>query len=402
MRYNGTKGNIMIYADPLLPSSETFILAQGEALENFTPYYVGPKSLGHLGLKMPKDRTLTINGIQGQIGRIREAPFRYFGYAPIYFRRLRRLEPLLLHAHFGPGGLRALGLAKWLGIPLITTFHGFDATITDSCALNGEFGHRDYVRRRDVLQQKGRLFLAVSRFVRDKILAQGFPEERTVVHYIGVDTEFFCPDNSVRRESIVLFTGNLIELKGCEYLIRAFEIIQAHMPKTELVVIGDGPERYRLEALAREKLKRFRFLGRQPREVVKQWMNRAKVFSVPSVRVKSGAEEGFGLVFVEAQAMGCPVASFSSGGIPEAVVHQETGLLAKERDWDALAHNIEALLRSNGTWQRMSQYGRRRVISHFDLNRQTAVLEKAYQAAVSPFDDFAYETKPLPVRHPSH
>lgn len=376
---DGKKDNVLIYADPLLPSSETFIQAQGEALKNFTPYYIGPKRLGRSGLKMPDNRTLAINGIRGQIGRIREAPFRYFGYAPVYFRRLRKLRPVLLHAHFGPGGLRALGLAEWLGIPLITTFHGFDATITDSYALKGKFGHRDYVRRRGILKQKGRLFLAVSRFVKDKILAQGFPEGRVIVHYTGVDTEFFCPDPAVKRDPIVLFTGNLIPLKGCEYLVRAVETVQTRIPDIELVVIGEGPERARLEALARGKLKRFQFLGRQPREVVKEWMNRAKVFSVPSVRVESGAEEGFGMVFVEAQAMGCPVASFSVGGIPEAVAHGETGLLAREKDSEALARNIEALLRNGEKWQRMSEAGWRRARSFFDLAKQTLLLEDFYR-----------------------
>lgn len=379
MLHSDKKENILIYADPLLPPSETFILAQGEALKNFTPYYIGPKSLGHLGLKMPEDRTLAINGMQGHIGRIREAPFRYFGYAPIYFRRVRRLKPVLLHAHFGPGGLRALSLAEWLGIPLITTFHGFDATITDSFAAKAKYWFRDYVCRRDVLRQKGRFFIAVSQFVRDKILTQGFPEEKVIVHYTGVDTEFFCPDPMVKREPIVLFTGNLIGLKGCEYLIRAVERVQARVPEIELIVIGDGPERDRLEALAREKLKQYRFLGRQPREVVRQWMNRAKVFSVPSVRVESGAEEGFGMAFAEAQAMKLPVVSFVSGGVPEAVADGETAYLAPERDAETLAFHLLKLLHDEALRARMGEAARSRICAQFNLWVQTQRLEGLYR-----------------------
>src|SRR5207245_202670 len=132
------------------------------------------------------------------------------------------------------------------------------------------------------------------------------------------------------------------------------------MPEIELVIIGDGPQRQQLEILAQEKLTRFRFLGLQPASVVRQWMNRAKVFSVPSVTVASGAEEGFGMVFAEAQAMECPVVSFSSGGIPEAVGHEETGLLAKERDVETLSQHILLLMKNDRLWKRMSEAGRQR------------------------------------------
>jgi colanic acid/amylovoran biosynthesis glycosyltransferase len=193
-----------------------------------------------------------------------------------------------------------------------------------------------------------------------------------------VNTEFFSPDPSVRREPVVLFVGHLTEVKGCEYLIRSMAKAQAVLPDLELVVIGDGPLRPHLEQIAKENLTHFRFLGLQPKNTVKEWMNRAKVFSVPSTTATSGAEEGFGLVFLEAQAMGCPVVSSSSGGIPEAVAHGETGLLAKERDVDALSQHILLLLGNENLWRKMSEAGRNRVKSLFDLKTQTQALEKLY------------------------
>lgn len=370
---------VLIFADSIPPPRMPFVQMQGGALENYEPYFVGIRRHSDESLRFPADHTLAINDTPGLIGKIREAPFRRFGYAPFFLRRVRRLDPVLLHAHSGFAGLSSLRMAKWLRIPLVTTFHGRDATIDNLLAVASHYGWRDYVRRRHVLASKGRLFIAVSKFMKCKMLERGFPEERIVVHYMGVDTDFFCGDPLVSREPIILFVGRLEEMKGCEFAIRAMAKVQSKLPETELVIIGDGPLRHDLERMARTELRRYRFLGVQPPEVVRQWMNRARVFSVPSLRASTGETETFGMVFAEAQSMGLPVASFASGGIPEAVGDGTTGLLAKERDWEALAYNIADLLSSRDKWQRMSDAGQQRVRSLFNLKTQTARLEEIYR-----------------------
>jgi glycosyltransferase involved in cell wall biosynthesis len=184
------------------------------------------------------------------------------------------------------------------------------------------------------------------------------------------------------RKPVVLFAGRLVEKKGCEFLIRAMHKVQARMESVELVVIGDGPLRNKLEQQARENLRSVRFLGRCSPLMVRAWLRAACVFSTPSVIAESGDAEGFGMVFAEAQAMGVPVASFATGGIPEAVEHGVTGLLAPERDCDALANNIVALLTNHSMWQRFSAAGQERVKRLFDLDKQAAKLEKVYQEIV--------------------
>lgn len=378
---------VAIYADPLLSPTMTFVLAQGEALEGFTPYYIGPCRLDDRGLKMPADRTLALNGMRGMFGKVREAPFRRFGFAPLYFQRVQRLKPVLLHAHSGPAGLTALRLAEWLRVPQVTTFHGFDATAKNTAATDPRYGNRDYVRRKHVLMEKSLLFIAVSRFIRDKLLQQGFREEKVVVHYTGVDTEYFRPFPAVAREPIILFVGTLHEGKGCEYAIRAMGKVQSTLPEAELVIIGNGSLRSDLEQMAKEELRRYRFLGTQPPEVVRQWMNRARVFTTPSVTAKSSWTEAFGMVFAEAQAMCLPVASFASGGIPEVVAHFETGLLAKERDWEGLASNIQILLQDDAMRERMAEAGRQRACSLFNLKKQTTLLEDLYKQVLDYSDN---------------
>jgi colanic acid/amylovoran biosynthesis glycosyltransferase len=374
-RAHDIRPSILIYRSTLLPLSETFVLSQPEALENFTPYFVGFTRVE--GLRLP-ERRFHLIGEVGALGSTKRMMYKLFGVAPGLARHLRSLNPVLIHAHFGVDSVQALWLARRLRIPLVITYHGYDATMKEKYARKYSYDYRRYLRWRPVIQREGSLFVAVSEFVRERLIAQGFPPERVLVHYVGVDTGLFTPDFSVSRAPVVLFAGRLVDSKGCGYLIQAMEKVQRQVPEAELVVIGDGPLRRDLEQMASEKLRKYRFLGAQSQNEVRQWMNRAKVFSVPSFTTHWGTSEGFGLVFAESQAMGLPVASFATGGIPEAVEHGVTGLLAKERDVDGLAYNISSLLTDERVWRQFSDAARRRVRDRFDLRDQTVRLEEMY------------------------
>lgn len=164
--------------------------------------------------------------------------------------------------------------------------------------------------------------------------------------------------------------------------IRAMEQVQSAIPDIKLVVIGDGPLRNELQTLAAEKLSNFSFLGTQDSATVRSWMQRAKLLCVPSIVARSGDAEGFGIVFIEAQAMGTPVVSFATGGVPEAVEHGNTGFLAKERDWRQLAVHIVDLCKNNSLWREMSRAGIERVRRSFSLDRQCALLENLYFTSI--------------------
>jgi glycosyltransferase involved in cell wall biosynthesis len=148
-------------------------------------------------------------------------------------------------------------------------------------------------------------------------------------------------------------------------------------------VIGDGPLRSRLETLARELNVRCRFLGVQPASTVREALQRAQIFCVPSVTAANGDSEGLGMVFAEAQAMGVPVVSTRHGGIPEVVSDRVTGLLAPERDHEALADSLCLLLGNEDLWQAFRAAGLQHVEQRFDLKRQTALLEAVYDRVLT-------------------
>jgi len=269
-----------------------------------------------------------------------------------------------------------------LGLPLIVTLHGWDATVRDEVFRRHSIALNRYVGRRPEVARMAARVMCTSEFVRGQAHKKGFSPDKTVVHYIGVDTRKFVPDPAVERKPIVLFAGRLVEEKGCEYLIRAMEMVQSKVGNVEMVVLGDGPLRKQLARQARSRLRSFRFAGWCEPAIVRHWMNKASVFCTPSIVSRAGDTETFGMVFAEAQAMGLPVASFAIGGIPEAVEHGVTGLLAPERDTNALANNIVTLLTDGAMWRRFSAAGQERVKRLFDLEKQTAKLEQIYHEVI--------------------
>jgi glycosyltransferase involved in cell wall biosynthesis len=368
---------LVLFNSLLLPPSQTFIRALGEGLQQFTPYYVGSRRVP--GLDLPSERTLVVN--RGNfLGKVAEGNFKLFGFAPRLYRRIKQLNPVLIHAQFGLSGALVLPWARSLNVPLLVHYRGADATVTEESARYASLNHWLYYRRKKALQQQARLFITVSKFIKDKLVEQGFPKEKIIPHYHGVDLSQFSPDPDLAREPIVLFVGRLTEKKGCEYLIRAMAKIQSVLPEVELVIIGDGTLRASLESLAGKLLHRYQFLGLQPAPVVRSWMNRARILATPSVTAAGGDSEGLPNVVLEAQAMKLPVLGTIHAGIPEAVIHGETGWLVPERDSEGLAEYGLQLLQDEQLWQHFSIKGREHVEVNFDRSKQTRILEGIYES----------------------
>ena len=237
-----------------------------------------------------------------------------------------------------------------------------------------------YLKQRQRLWERTTLFLCVSEFIRQRALEAGFPAENLRVHFIGVNPNKFSPGNEERQKHLVLFVGRLVEKKGLAYLLRAMAEIQR---SATLVVIGDGPLRPRLEALATELGVPCEFLGTQSASTVQHWLRRARVLCAPSVIASSGDTEGLPIAICEAQAMGVPVVSTLHAGIPEIVVHGETGLLAPERDSQALTQYILRLLEDDAFWRQCSGRGAERMQEKFNLVTQTRELESIYAQAMA-------------------
>jgi len=375
--------NILIYRDLLLPYSETFIPAQVDALSKYQGFYAGTLKSAEGSNLINQERQINLTDF-ARYSTLSRLMFKLFGYINHdWLKAIVQVQPALIHAHFGSDGLWSLPIAKYFNIPLIVTFHGYDAILTEQSLNLPSLSFQLYLKRRQQLLKETNLCIAVSQFIRTNLLNIGCPDNKIIVHYIGIDTNKFQPSFDIQRQPIVLFVARLVEFKGCKYLIKAMQIVQAAMPAAELVIIGNGHLRAELEHLAKESLQKYHFLGSQTPEVVRDWMRRSQVFCVPSVTESSGLAEAFGMVFAEAQAMGLPVVSYKSGGIPEVVAHEETGLLAQEGNIEELAAHIIKILSDSSLWQYFSEHGIDRVNSQFNLFKQTHKLEKFYDNLIT-------------------
>ena len=376
---------MLIYRNDLIEKSETFILSQATSMERYRGIFCGMTQKPEGILPDEASRSLLIGADRkSRVGSfLRKSAFMVSGFAPEWRARCKAFHPALLHAHFGVDGAFALPLQRALGVPLVVSLHGYDVTSSDE-ALRRSAGGRLYLRRREQLFARTELFICVSRFIRDQARDRGFPAAKLWVHSIGIDLKTFQADESVQRQPIVLFIGRLVEKKGCRHLVAAMRAVQRAMPSARLVIIGEGPLRQDLEEHAAQSLPgEYQFLGTQPPDVVRSWLRQAMVFCVPSVTAANGDREGLGMVFCEAQAMGVPVASFASGGIPEAVLDDVTGFLTPERDEIGLAASICRLLKDPVLWAEMSSQGKKRVKQHFDLRSQTRLLESRYDQVIA-------------------
>lgn len=407
-----TERVVAVYREKLLAYTEPYIRTQAEAVPGYRSVYVGARRVPH-GVELPAERTVVLrdqyrrlDGLLDRVvrrlpphgpfrllaagsvaGRASEAAFKLLGVNPHLEALVRARGPVLVHAHLGVDGAHALPLARRLGLPLVVTFHGFDATATDAELARQPTRGRVYLRRRAAMQREAARIVAVSGFIADLLRARGWPDDRLTVHHMGVDTGLFRPDPAAlpvhERPPVVFFAGRLIEKKGLEHLIDALAAARARVPDAELVVAGVGPRRAALERRAAAAGVPVRFLGRVSPDEIRSWLARARLFAMASVRARNGDGEGLPTVIVEAMACGLPVAATAHAGIPEAVADGETGLLAPERDVPALAAHLAALLGDPARCARMGQAGRARALAHFDHRRQAARLAAIYDAVLA-------------------
>ncbi|WP_432357383.1 glycosyltransferase [Sporosarcina sp. UB5] len=250
----------------------------------------------------------------------------------------------LTHAHYAfPTGIISLIGKKLFGIPYVVTVHGgdIDKMAAKSARIAG------YTR--NVLQQADAVITVGERLKQDVIGKFGVKEEHVHVMSMGVDTDIFKPmrKEEARKqldilptEKLLVFVGNMIEAKGVLDLVDAFTIVHKDHPDAALHLIGSSKDERFMETLANRLLSKDVRITHQeplPQKEVAQWIAAADVFVLPS------HHEGFGLVALEAMAVGTTVVGSDVGGL-SFLLDNDAGILVEPKNPESLATGLKQAL----------------------------------------------------------
>jgi colanic acid/amylovoran biosynthesis glycosyltransferase len=371
--------SFVVYRDALFAPSESFIPRMYCGFTELHPIYLGAKFAADRATS-PEAHLVADHARTGWLG---QAVYRQLGRIPGPLRQwLAHVAPVLIHGQFGRGGALAMPIADALGLPLAVTFHGGDATKDKHFRGRGLSG-TIFQRRRAQLMRRADLILCVSDFIRHRLIERGFPPAKLRTHHLGVQVPERLdqwPDPGARR---LLFVGRFVEKKGLHDLIVAAARLGELGEDVQLVLVGDGELRARIEAAAAGSGIRHRLTGWLPPEAVVREMADAAVLLVPSRSAASGDAEGVPTVIFEAQARGLPVVATRHGGIPEAIRDRETGLLVDAGQPEAIAAAVRGLLADQVLYRKLQHGGRRSVETCFDATRQSSRLERILLEVVS-------------------
>lgn len=313
--------------------------------------------------------TLAYDG--GMLFRIRSNPLRVF-LLPFFFlaqavaavRLHRTIGFDAVHAHWiVPQGFVAAILSVFVSRfpPLLVTSHGGDLN-----ALRGPL----FERLKRWILGRADAVTVVSHAMRDYCEERGLAPEKTIVQSMGVDLEaLFTPGDTANVRDGLIFVGRLVEKKGVEYLLEAMAILAPNYPRLKLTIVGDGPLRESLAALAHQRgvSERVRFVGSVRNEEVPAYFRSAAISIMPS------EQEGLGLVAVEAQGCGCAVVASDLPTVRDAVIDGQTGLMARPADAADLADKIAMLLEDDVLRKSLAETGRSHALEKFNWSTVGAV-----------------------------
>jgi phosphatidylinositol alpha-1,6-mannosyltransferase len=348
--------------------------------------------MGSVAAALGPDRVCCLTGTPAKYGAVPEKlrPFVYrrplafaqsnfvqaLGWATAIGEIMARERPKVVQlADVGDSSL-GLWLKRWLGLPYVVYAHGNEV-------LAAQRSTWDKPR-------------TASRFTGDLVRRMGVCADRIVTLNPGCDVELFRPsppDLTLKKQllrdrvgdRVIMTVGGLVPRKGYDTVIRALPRVLRSCPDVTYLIVTSDRRNYdtELDALARAVGVRDRvvFAYDVPTAELPRVYALSDIFVMPSRADEAACDvEGFGLVFIEANACGKPVIGGRSGGISDAVVDGKTGVLVDPGDTDGLAAAIVELLEDPELARRMGEQGRQRAIAEFDWS---VVAEKLWAVLTS-------------------
>ena len=383
---------------PWLVQTIRRLRARGVEVEVLAPAYRGLRTQTVDGVRVHRFRYApraweTLTHDQTAPDRIRERPL-FLGLVPGYVaagsaaaaRLARRGGFDVVHAFWPlPHGVIGLAAKRAAGIPLVSTFFGVELTWMEK-----ELPFLSPVLRRIVRGSDA--VTAISTYTADRLRRQVPSADPDIIPF-GATVEPAAELPPARTDPAgpfeLLFVGRLVERKGVHLLLEAMAALPAERPVV-LHVVGDGPERARLQEMAaRLRLGgRARFHGFVSTDELRARMTACDAFVLPAVVDAKGDTEGLGVVLLEAMSYGKPTIASAAGGIVDIVRDGRNGILVPPGDGPALAAAIVRMMDDPEDARRMGLAGREDVRTDFSwdviVDRLAAVYARVRRGPPPP------------------
>jgi len=275
----------------------------------------------------------------------------------------------IIHANWTIAGFNAWINNLLFHIPYIITLQGSDIYKAANLSFARKITSNTLKRAKKII--------TLSNSLKNEVMKFEILENKIEVIPNGVNTRLFNSD-SEDRENLIIYTGSLIKRKGVEFLIKAIPDVIDSYPDFRLMIIGEGNEENNLKDLVKSLSlsNHVIFLGQIDQNSVKEWLQKSKLFILPSI------EEGQGVVLVEALACGTPCIGSDIGGIPD-VISDDVGSLVPPENPKALSEAILFYLNNEDVWLKKSKNSRIRATQHFDWDVVGKKIVQLYYSLLS-------------------
>lgn len=321
---------------------------------------------------------LTVNSAASPLGRAWA-----FARGIVRYHKGRHYDAIICTT-WSPGGTAAYLCHKWTGLPYWVMCHGNDVVEPQRSffyawlmarVLNGAQGS-----------------LCNSRYTSRLVEQLGIAEDKIAVIGCGIDPDYlsqFVPPQAVlpaideHEHAIVLTVGRLVARKGQDMTIRALALITHKNPECRYIIVGEGPDRERLERLSRDLNveENVVFTGFMSDAGVYALIQKCHVFVMASRDIREEGEvEGFGIVFLEAGYFEKPVIAGNAGGMADPVADDVSGFIVDARSPEEIADKIVRLLDNKDLSTEMGRAGRRRTLEEFTWNKVALRVHRALTA----------------------
>lgn len=302
----------------------------------------------------------------------------FFSYSSL----LGRENPDLIHAQFGPNGVKAINakLNRVVNCPIITSFHGYDAHTEPSTLTQS----KKYYSK---LFKHGDLFLVNGDYLKKQLVNLGCPSKKIITLPLGVDLNRFKPLPARREIGIsdvkFITIGRLIKLKNQKFGIKLLSLVRSKGINASYTIIGSGPEIDNLKTLARSLQvdEHVHFLGSLAQEEICQVLPTHHIFLMTSHKDSAGRMETQGIVSAEAQACGLPVITLGFGGTADTIAHGITGFNLSSSNPES-GVNYVCELTNPATYSRFSFNARSFILDKYNTETTNKRLIELYKKLI--------------------